>query len=428
MNRIRNISIRTRIMVLVFVAMFVSNTALVVTLSYSQHHDFFKLITPSLGLKALIIFVVFEIFAVIISEVLLVRPLKQGVKLANSMAENDLSASAKIRATQQGEAGQMIQSLQKARDNLKHLIATIQSSSERVTLSSEELNQIIEQANGQVHEINEGVKLLLNVFTQNAESMKQTAVAISEITNHSQTTAELANQIAERAQSVMESAEGGKNSVDSIVEAINELAANTKHVSGEVLGLEEQSQKITEVVSIIKQISEQTHLLALNAAIEAARAGEEGRGFAVVAAQIRKLAEDTNQSLHEIGSLVEDMTVRTGSVVAAVAQTEEKVEEGVTQSGNVKTIIEQIMDNMENTFAMLTEISDGVTTQAASLEEMSATLEDVNGTIESGLQVSGEIQGQLGTQEKIFGDIGKTSGKLVELSENMNGLTNVFKL
>ncbi|MNN50151.1 hypothetical protein D3C81_1647240 [compost metagenome] len=91
-------------------------------------------------------------------------------------------------------------------------------------------------------------------------------------------------------------------------------------------------------------------------------------------------------------------------------------------------MIEQIMDNMENTFAMLTEISDGVTTQAASLEEMSATLEDVNGTIESGLEVSGEIQGQLGTQEKIFGDIGKTSGKLVELSENMNGLTNVFKL
>lgn len=426
MNRIRNISIRTRIMVLVFLAMFVSNTALIVTLSYSQHHDFFKLITPSLGLKALIIFIIFEVGAAFISEALLVRPLKQGVKLANSMAENDLSAE--IRTTQQGEAGQMIQSLQKARDNLKHLIATIQSSSERVTLSSEELNRIIEQANGQVHEINEGVKHLLNVFTQNAESMKQTAVAISEITNHSQTTAELANQIAERAQLVMNSAEGGKQSVDSIVEAINELAANTQHVSGEVLALEEQSQRITEVVRIIQQISEQTHLLALNAAIEAARAGEEGRGFAVVAGQIRKLAEDTNQSLQEIGNLVQNMTVRTGSVVAAVAQTGEKVREGVTQSENVKTNIVHIIDNMENTFAMLTEISGGVNTQAASLEEMTATLEDVNGTIESGLQVSGKIQGQLGTQEKIFGEIEKTSGKLVELSENMNGLTNVFKL
>ncbi len=413
-------------MVLVFLAMFVSNTALVVTLSYSQHHDFFKLITPSLGFKALIIFVIFEVFAALISELLLVRPLKQGVKLANSIAENDLSFE--IRTTQQGEAGQMVQSLEKARDNLKQLIATIQSSSERVTLSSEELNGIIEQANGQVHEINEGVKHLLGVFTQNAASMKQTAVAISEITNHSQTTAELSNQIAEQAQSVMHSAEGGKQSVESIVEAINELAANTKHVSSEVLGLEEQSQKITEVVSIIKQISEQTHLLALNAAIEAARAGEEGRGFAVVAGQIRKLAEDTNQSLQEIGSLVEDMTVRTGSVVAAVAQTEEKVQQGVTQSENVKTNIEHIIDNVENTFAMLTEISDGVTTQAASLEEMTATLEDVNGTIESGLQVSGEIQGQLGTQEKIFGNIEKTSTQLVELSENMNGLTNVFKL
>lgn len=426
MNRIRNISIRTRIMVLVFLAMFVSNTALIVTLSYSQSNDFFKLITPSLVLKALIIFLIFQVVSAFISEAFLVRPLKEGAKLANSMAENDLST--KIHTFQQGEAGQMIRSIQKARDNLKHLIASIQSSSERVTLSSEELNRIIEQANGQVHEINEGIKHLLSVFTQNAESMKQTAIAISEITNHSQTTAELTSRIAEQAQSVMHSAEGGKRSVESIVEAINELAANTKHVNSEVLGLEEQSQKITEVISIIKQISEQTHLLALNAAIEAARAGEEGRGFAVVAGQIRKLAEDTNRSLQEISSLVEDMTVRTGSVVSAVAQTEEKVQQGVTQSENVKINIEQIMDNMENTFAMLNDISDGVTTQAAALEEMTATLEDVNTTIESGLQVSGDIQDQLGTQERIFGDIEKTSCKLVELSENMNGLTNVFKL
>lgn len=413
-------------MVLVFLAMFVSNTALVVTLSYSQSHDFFQLITPSLVIKALIIFLIFQLIAAVISEAFLVRPLKEGAKLANSMAENDLSV--KIHTFQQGEAGQMICSLQKARDNLKQLIASIQSSSERVTLSSEDLNQIIEQANGKVHEINEGIKHLLNVFTQNAESMKQTVVAISEITNHSQMTAELTSQIAERAQSVMHSAEGGKRSVESIVEAINELAANTKHVNSEVLGLEEQSQKITEVVSIIKQIAEQTHLLALNAAIEAARAGEEGRGFAVVAGQIRKLAEDTNHSLQEISSLVEDMTVRTGNVVSAVTQTEEKVQQGVMQSENVKINIEQIIDNIENTFAMLNDISDGVTTQAASLEEMTATLEDVNTTIESGLQVSGDIQDQLGTQERIFGEIEKTSGKLVELSENMNGLTNVFKL
>lgn len=222
MNRIRNISIRTRIMVLVFLAMFVSNTALIVTLSYSQSNDFFKLITPSLVLKALIIFLIFQVISAFISEAFLVRPLKAGARLANSMAENDLSV--KIHTFQQGEAGQMIRSLQKARDNLKHLIASIQSSSERVTHSSEELNRIIEQANGQVHEINEGIKHLLNVFTQNAESMKQTAVAISEITNHSQTTAELTNRIAERAQSVMDSAEGGKRSVESIVEAINELA------------------------------------------------------------------------------------------------------------------------------------------------------------------------------------------------------------
>ncbi|MFD1175460.1 methyl-accepting chemotaxis protein [Paenibacillus puldeungensis] len=426
MHRIKNVSLRTRIMMLVFLAMLASNLAVVSTISYSQNHDLLKLISVPLAVKAFVIFIIFECLAALISEGLLIKPLKKGIKLANSIAENDLSLE--INAIQQGEAGQMISSLMKARDNLKHLISTLQASSHNVTVSSEDLNEIIEQANSHVHEINEGIKRLLTNFTQNAESMKQTSIAITEITNFSQNTAVLANQIAEYTKAVKATAEEGTSSVERITGAINDLAANTKHVSKEVLGLEEQSQKITDIVSIIKQISEQTNLLALNAAIEAARAGEEGRGFSVVADQIRKLADDTSSSLQDISDLVQDMSARTSNVVEAVSATEEKVKIGVQQSSNVKASMSHIIGRMEHTFQMLSEITGGVTTQAASLEELTATMEDVNSTIESGLHVSNEIQGKLTTQEQLFAKIEKTSTKLVDLSENLNGLTNVFKV
>jgi methyl-accepting chemotaxis protein len=290
------------------------------------------------------------------------------------------------------------------------------------------LNHIIVEANSQVHEINEGVKSLITNSYQNAESIKQTSSAISNITDNSQKTAELASEIAEYTKSVKDAAENGKCSVDSIVNVINDLATNSKMVSSEVIGLEEQSKKITEIVNIISQISGQTNLLALNAAIEAARAGEAGKGFSVVAEEVRKLAEDTNTSLQEIGHLIKDMMMKTENVVSAVSATEEKVELGVTQSNEVKLSINKIIDSMENTFTMLNDITDGVTTQAAALEEMTATIDDINITIESGLNVSNEIKDKLNKQETLFNKIDKTSDELVTLSEDMHGLTNVFKL
>lgn len=426
MNKIKNVSIRNRIMALVFVAMLFSNLGILGSLSYSMHGNIFKIITLETVGKSIVFIIIFQIIAALLSEVLLIKPLKKGILLADSIANNDLTVT--IDALQQGETGQLIRSLLQAKDNLKNLISTIQQSSGKVTISSEDLNKIIDQANNQVNEINDGVKKLIDHSYQNAESIKQTSIALSGITDNSQRTAELASRIAEYTKCVQDAAEVGKNSVDSIVGAIKDLAINSKNVSTEVMGLEEQSNKISEIVNIISQISEQTNLLALNAAIEAARAGDAGRGFSVVAEEIRKLAEDTNSSLQDIGSLVKDMNMKTQTVVTAVATTEEKVELGVTQSNEVKSSIDKIIDSMENTFAMLTDITEGVTTQAASLEEMTATIEDINMTIETGLDVSNEIKEKLNTQEKLFSKIDKTSDELVILSEDMSKLTNVFKV
>jgi methyl-accepting chemotaxis protein len=426
MGKIKNISIRTRIMTLVFLAMLISSASIIMTLSYQQYGNFFQLLSGQVIIKVIIIMIIFEVIAALLSEFLLIRPLKNGITLADSIANNDLTVN--ITGIQQGEAGQLIASLSKAKDNLTNLISSIQSSSKQVTLSTEDLNNIIIEANHQVHEINEGVKRLIDHSNQNAESILQASSTLNSITEHSQKTAENTSKIADYTKSVKAAAENGKSSVDSIVGVINDLALNSKMVSNEVLGLEEQSKKISEIVHIISQISGQTNLLALNAAIEAARAGEAGKGFSVVADEVRKLAEDTNHSLQEIGHLIQDMNLKTENVVSAVTANEEKVELGVAQSNDVKINIDNIIESMENTFTMIMDITDGVTTQAASLEEMTATLDEINTTIESGLHVSNGMKDKLNKQETLFNKIDSTSEELVTLSEQMNGLTNVFKL
>ncbi|BAH07708.1 hypothetical protein CKR_2657 [Clostridium kluyveri NBRC 12016] len=426
MNKIKNLSIRVRIMLLVFFAMLVSNISIAVTLSYNIYNDFFQIVTGGIILKAILFFIIFEVIAASLSEFVIVKPLKKGIILADSIADNDLSVD--IETIQHGEAGQMIESLLKAKNNLKNLISEIQKSSKKVTFSSENLNNVIVQASTQVNEINEGIKELISDFHRNVENIQQTSISLSDITDNSQNTAELASKILEYTKSVKYAAENGKVSVDSIVGAINDLASNSKDVSDEVLELEKQSNKIDEIVVIISGISEQTNLLALNAAIEAARAGEAGRGFSVVAEEIRKLAEDTNSSLQDIGNLVKDMNAKTRNVVSAVMTTEEKVELGVSKSNQVKTSIDEIIGSIENTFSMLNTITEGVTTQAAALEEMSATIDNMNSTVESGIDVSNDIKEKLNIQETLFNKIDSTSGELVILSEDMNNLTNTFKL
>ncbi len=426
MNKIKDVSVRIRIMLLVFFAMFVSNISIAVTLSYNLYNNFFQILTGQIIFKAILFFIIFEAIAGSLSEFVIIRPLKKGIILADSIANNDLSVN--IETIHHGEAGQMIESLLKAKNNLKNLISEIQKSSKKVAFSSEDLNNIIGQASAHINEINTGIKKLISDFHQNVENIKQTSISLSDITDNSQNTAELASKILEYAKSVKYAAENGRVSVDSIVGAINDLASNSKDVSDEVLELEKQSNKIDEIVVIISGISEQTNLLALNAAIEAARAGEAGRGFSVVAEEIRKLAEDTNSSLQDIGNLVKDMNAKTRNVVSAVMTTEEKVELGVSKSNQIKTNIDEIIDSIENTFSMLNTITEGVTTQAAALEEMSATIDSMNSTVESGIDVSNDIKGKLNIQETLFNKIDSTSGELVVLSEDMNKLTNIFKL
>jgi methyl-accepting chemotaxis protein len=287
------------------------------------------------------------------------------------------------------EATQLVGKLEKIIQTIKESTAKLNSNIEESSGDLQITKEISSSITAAIQEISAGV-------SEEANSIQNISHKIFEIGEIVVATKDISNEVAEVTNET-------NNLTLSSIKRFNELYAQMRTInntvsstSDTVTELGESINSINSMLSSIIQISEQTNLLALNATIEAARAGEAGRGFAVVADEVRKLAELSKENVESIDKIIREVNNRTNMALSevnegrAAVQAGEKLMEGMlisfnsmtTSSEKVKDMIGLEDRNIEHIADSFREIQSQVENIASISEEHSASIEEIQVTVD----------------------------------------------
>ncbi len=291
----------------------------------------------------------------------IVRPLREAVELARTVARGDLSGH--ISATSGDEVGQLQQALAEMNASLADIVARVRSGADQMATATSQI------AAGNL-DLSSRTEEQASALQQTAASMEQLAATVKqnfEAGVH-------ANQLAESAASV---AVKGGSVVAQVVQTMESIHSS--------------SDRIADIIGVIEGIAFQTNILALNAAVEAARAGEEGKGFAVVAGEVRALAGRSAQAAKEIKGLI-------GQSVTNVEDGCRLVEQAGSTMDEIVVSVRRVADLMREVTTASREQTTGIDQVNQAVSQMDIVTQQNAALVEEAAAASQSLEQQASDQ------------------------------
>ncbi|PLX45701.1 MAG: hypothetical protein C0609_02455 [Deltaproteobacteria bacterium] len=300
---------------------------------------------------------------------LVLSPLFRLVRDAKKVSQGDLAHRFTLES--EDEMRQLADHLETMQSQLRSTIAELADVNTSIVSAIDELDTSSES--------------LVGLSAEQASGAAEQAAAVHEVTASAQEVATTSAQISANVEAIRKMAEDafdaclqGRKDVKDAIEGMSQVRDKVSSISDATVELGRKSHKIGGVISIIDEISEQTHLLALNAAIEAAGAGEHGKRFGVVATEVRRLAERTVEATAEIKALIEEIQESTNETVMITERGSDIVREGTSKVDLVGDTLDTLSKRVEMTTESAKEMAIATRQQATAGEQLVLTITDIN--------------------------------------------------
>ena len=364
----------------------------------------------AVGISAIVV-----LLAIIICFILgrrLMRPLVKVSTIIEEIANGDINADFGMVKETNDEIGLIIEKMKELTQSLGNIVGKIRNSSDTMSANSYELNDTSSQTLAANNEISKAVEDVAEGSTGMAASISKINENLLEMSNETKDINESVNEIRNQTAAVQDSSKIMNDKIKSMQNSSPKMDDGISAISKRIETVNTTVDKVSNIVSVIEEISSETNLLSLNASIEAARAGDAGKGFAVVAQEIRVLSDNTNTELENIkqiiSSLVEECRYcvqASGTIVEDNAKQKEEIKAVLDEFGSLDEQIQKTAekaDEIEELVTAMIELNDDITkssnsltdvsaANAAATEEMNANIEELNAMMNGVSEMAGNM-------------------------------------
>jgi methyl-accepting chemotaxis protein len=365
--------------------------------------------------------------AALLITIQITMPIVSLTKAASYIAEGDLTKDIPEAKTKD-ELGDLVSVFKKMSNNLRGLILKVNDTSTDIVSSGNKIYESTEEVSHASHQIAQTIADLATGANDQASSTEKGNAKIKQVVEGLQNISQDIKKSEELASKSKEIVAAGQKSISEQEERMKENRQASTSIAESINVLAVKSQEIGQILDVIRGIADQTNLLALNAAIEAARAGENGKGFAVVSEEIRKLAEQSGQSVQRINVIINQVQDSVEQTVNEMDKTESALSNQEIAMAETTKAFKGIFDTVAviaDNIQMVTKIVNGLSENAKEAGEEIGSIASVAEEIAASTQ---EVSASTEEQSSVVAQISVSAEKLSKLANELEESVKKFNI